>query len=179
MGTILRFLGDNGFRWAYRVLDAQWFGVAQRRRRVFIVGSRGTASPTEILFEPSCVSGDSPPRREAGEETAIPTVVSPLDTGEWRGPNRNQIGTIIAPTLIKGYGGHGFTGTTQDAISGAVVAATGEVRRLMPVECERLQGFPDGWSSDIVSDSQAYRQMGNAVCVNVAEWVGRRIVATS
>jgi len=51
------------------------------------------------------------------------------------------------------------------------------VRRLMPVECERLQGFPDGWSSDIVSDSQAYRQMGNAVTVPVAEWIGKRIMA--
>lgn len=55
------------------------------------------------------------------------------------------------------------------------------VRRLTPVECERLQGFPDGWT-DIgtpekpTADSHRYKQLGNAVTVNVAEWIGRRIV---
>lgn len=49
------------------------------------------------------------------------------------------------------------------------------VRRLMPVECERLQGFPDGWTEGF-SDSTRYRMLGNAVCVNVSEWIGRRIL---
>lgn len=49
------------------------------------------------------------------------------------------------------------------------------VRRLTPTECERLQGFPDGWT-DGQTDSARYRQLGNAVCVPVAEWIGRRIV---
>lgn len=48
------------------------------------------------------------------------------------------------------------------------------VRRLMPVECERLQGFPDGWTEGL-SDSARYRALGNAVAVPVAEWLGRRI----
>ena len=50
------------------------------------------------------------------------------------------------------------------------------VRRLTPTECERLQGFPDGWTTG-QSDSARYRQLGNAVCVPVAEWIGRQIVA--
>jgi len=49
------------------------------------------------------------------------------------------------------------------------------VRRLTPTECERIQGFPDGWTSG-QSDSVRYRQLGNAVAVPVAEWIGRRIV---
>lgn len=49
------------------------------------------------------------------------------------------------------------------------------VRRLTPLECERLQGFPDGYT-DGQSDSVRYAQLGNAVCVNVAEWIGRKIV---
>lgn len=49
------------------------------------------------------------------------------------------------------------------------------VRRLMPIECERLQGFPDNWT--IGSDSARYRMLGNAVCVNVAEWIARRLIA--
>ena len=48
------------------------------------------------------------------------------------------------------------------------------VRRLTPTECERLQGFPDGWT-DGQADSHRYKQMGNAVTVNVAEWIGKRI----
>lgn len=58
----------------------------------------------------------------------------------------------------------------------AVVKATSTVRRLTPVECERLQGFPDGWT-DGQADSHRYKQMGNAVTVNVAEVVGRFIMA--
>ena len=50
------------------------------------------------------------------------------------------------------------------------------VRRLTPLECERLQGFPDGWTA-ISSDTQRYRQMGNAVAVPVVEWIMRRLVA--
>lgn len=49
------------------------------------------------------------------------------------------------------------------------------VRRLTPTECERLQGFPDGWTDD-QSDTQRYKQLGNAVTVNVAEWIGKRIM---
>ncbi|MFH1131235.1 MAG: DNA cytosine methyltransferase, partial [Pseudomonadota bacterium] len=48
-------------------------------------------------------------------------------------------------------------------------------RRLTPVECERLQGFPDGWT-DGQSDSARYRQLGNAVTVPVVEWIAKRIV---
>ena len=51
---------------------------------------------------------------------------------------------------------------------------TTQVRRLTPTECERLQGFPDGWTQS-QSDTQRYRQMGNAVAVPVAEWIMRRL----
>jgi len=49
------------------------------------------------------------------------------------------------------------------------------VRRLTPTECERLQGFPDGWT-DEQADSHRYKQMGNAVAVPVAQWIINRIV---
>ena len=49
------------------------------------------------------------------------------------------------------------------------------VRRLTPLECERLQGFPDGWTEG-QSDAKRYHQLGNAVCVNVMEWLGQRLV---
>jgi DNA (cytosine-5)-methyltransferase 1 len=58
------------------------------------------------------------------------------------------------------------------------------VRRLMPIECERLQGFPDGWTQfgehgEEIADGPRYRMLGNAIAVPVAEWIGKRIVAAN
>ena len=55
--------------------------------------------------------------------------------------------------------------------------ATSNVRRLTPIECERLQGFPDDWTAG-QSDSQRYKQMGNAVAVPVVEWIIQGICDT-
>ena len=83
-------------------------------------------------------------------------------------------GTIIgrsdtAGPQGKGYGEDGDPMYTLDSVSGHGVA-TSTVRRLTPVECERLQGFPDDWTAG-QSDSSRYKQMGNAVAVPVVEWV--------
>ena len=74
-----------------------------------------------------------------------------------------------------GQGGKGFHGKEDQAFSvGGYVQRVG-VRRLTPTECERLQGFPDGWTAG-QSDSARYRQLGNAVAVPVVEWIGKRII---
>jgi site-specific DNA-cytosine methylase len=57
------------------------------------------------------------------------------------------------------------------------VVADSQVRRLTPLECERLQGFPDGWTEG-QSDTHRYKQMGNAVAVPVVEWLIKGIVDT-
>ena len=61
------------------------------------------------------------------------------------------------------------------------IAETPVVRRLTPMECERLQGFPDGWTQigtdKPTADTHRYKQLGNAVTVNVAEWIARRALA--
>ena len=58
-----------------------------------------------------------------------------------------------------------------------VMITTSNVRRLTPLECERLQGFPDDWTAG-QSDSQRYKQMGNAVAVPVVEWIIQGICDT-
>lgn len=78
------------------------------------------------------------------------------------------------------------SGKTNKGDSSPLLAGTFGVRRLTPTECERLQGFPDGhtaWGIDNgkrveMSDSQRYRQLGNAVSVPVAEWIGKQIMET-
>jgi DNA (cytosine-5)-methyltransferase 1 len=70
-GTVLGILEQLGYGWAYGTLDAQYFGVPQRRRRVFVVGCLGSrASAAAVLLEPSCLSWNPPPRRETGEGIA-------------------------------------------------------------------------------------------------------------
>ena len=70
-GTFLRALGELGYGWAYRVLDAQWFGVAQRRRRVFVVAHLGDAQrAAKVLFERESVQRNPAPSREARQGAA-------------------------------------------------------------------------------------------------------------
>jgi DNA (cytosine-5)-methyltransferase 1 len=70
----------------------------------------------------------------------------------------------------KGYGSETDPMFTLDRVSGHGVATEATVRRLTPMECERLQGFPDGWT-DGQADSNRYKQMGNAVAVPVVQWI--------
>ena len=70
-GTFLGALAKLGYGWAYRVLDAQWFGLAQRRRRVFVVGCFGdTRRAAKVLFEPESVRRNTPPDRIAQQSLA-------------------------------------------------------------------------------------------------------------
>lgn len=83
-GSFLTALGELGYGWAYRVLDAQYFGVAQRRKRVFVVGCIGNwESAAKVLFEPQSLSGNTKQSRKERKETSsgfIPSVANCLQT---------------------------------------------------------------------------------------------------
>jgi DNA (cytosine-5)-methyltransferase 1 len=75
--SLLRGMGECGYGFAYRILDAQYFGVAQRRRRVFVVGCLGDwRSAAAVLFERHSLSGHPAPSREKGKEVASYTPSS-------------------------------------------------------------------------------------------------------
>ena len=88
-------------------------------------------------------------------------------------------GSVEGRADTAGPGGKGwkedesFTLNTADRHS--IAGAQYGVRRLTPVECERLQSFPDGWTEPAVSDSARYKAMGNAVTVNVVRWILGRL----
>ena len=83
--------------------------------------------------------------------------------------------SVVAPTLSASNNPSRSPQSSEvTAQIDAMVKATSVVRRLTPVECERLQGFPDGWT-DGQADSHRYKQMGNAVTVNVIAWIGSRV----
>lgn len=249
--TIIEGLVELGYGVCWRVLDAQYFGLAQRRRRVFIVGCLGDGSAASVLLEPESVSGNSAPRRTAGQRPAPTLEARTRGGGGGWGTDFNAGGglAVAAPVLASaghhghssdrgdGYGlvAHAVTsramkGPDSDGTAGLVVAfdttqitsgenrcnpepgdpchplsanahapaiagtirpnirnnsngatevteivARGAVRRLTPRECERLQGFPDDWTGG-QSDSTRYKQLGNAVAVPCATWLGRRIL---
>jgi len=213
--TIVGSLTECGYGVAWAVLDAQYFGVAQRRRRVFIVGHSGGQPRPEVLALSEGLFGHPEPRRETGERTA-PTLAA-----RTRGGTDDLLNGALAPVAIqdttrmsKDQNGAGVSdedvsytldgqsrpgvafmenqrGETWEApIAQAVNSGGGkpgqgyaaarigaQVRRLTPLEGERLQGFPDGWTDTPGnSDTQRYRQLGNAVAVPVVEWLLRRLV---
>ena len=278
-GAFLGALGELRYGWSYRVLDAQYFGLAQRRKRVFVVGYLGDwRRAAAVLFEPESLSGDSPPSREAGEEVA--GVLTSRASGGGGGPGAGTdeaaagylqpvarsvavrgrdgipqielgddkenailtpgggrggvgVGAVLAPLIAHTLRGDGLdasedgtgrgvplvvnareTPITADNLSlplgaqdigRAVIndvhptlsASTGgpasqdwqahaavineqAVRRLMPVECEFLQGFPRGYTAITyrgkpAADGNRYKALGNSMAVPVVRWIGERI----
>ena len=109
-GSILGGLVELGYGFAYRVLDAQFFGVPQRRRRVFVVGYLGDwRRAAAVLFERDCLSGHPAPRREAGQRAA-PTISARTEGGGRLGTDFDLDGGLIrwpaevAPTLNAAFG---------------------------------------------------------------------------
>lgn len=208
--AVTRGLAELGYGWAMRVADAQWFGVPQRRRRVFIVGCLGNfRRAAEVLFERDSLPWNSPPSREAGARVAH-CVAAGAGGGKF-GTGRDGQDDFVTHTLrAEGHdasedetysavafqtriarNGRGQPKEITDALTSAdggthvdskphVTTSMG-IRRLTPREAERLQGFSDDWTrfdadGKELSDSARYRMLGNAVCRNVAEWLGRRII---
>lgn len=293
-GQFLTLLAELGYYAAYRVLDAQHFGVPQRRRRVFLVAYLGDWRPAAaVLFEPESLRRDSAPSRAAGQKlagtltattsgsgpasrlelaatgylqafggnnTAGPIEVATCLTAHGGGSGRMDFesetfiaGTLCAgkksagsvtqqdahagllvfdtkqitskenrsrveegrpaPTLTKGMdapaiayqterlhygpaqqdrihfpGGHMGTlaaGTHNNGGSYTKIFAASAVRRLTPVECERLMGYPANWTrwgtyrngaTKRIADGPRYQMCGNGWATPVANWVAERLM---
>ena len=183
-GAFLGALAHIGYGFAYRVLDAQYFGVAQRRRRVFVIGYRGDwRRAAAVLFEPESLCRNTPPSREAPKDIA-PTVVA--------GPPFSRTGNervecdALVTARMRGFGDYECDGTAsalkaRDYKDATDLIAGHGVRRLTPTECERLQGFPDGFTNvpyrgkADAPDTQRYKAIGNSMAVPVMRWIGERI----
>ncbi|MCH8505985.1 MAG: DNA (cytosine-5-)-methyltransferase, partial [Ectothiorhodospiraceae bacterium] len=102
-GAFLGGVGKLGYGFAYRVLDAQYFGLAQRRKRVFVIGCLGDwRAAAAVLFEPESLRGDSAPSRETGK--AAPIIPSRSTAGGGLGTDFDCDGGLIARCVTAGEG---------------------------------------------------------------------------
>lgn len=188
--VILQTLEELGYDIQWMVLNSRFFGVAQNRERVFIIGSLRGQSRPEVLF-----------KRSAGCEVVSEKGLVVLNEAS-HSNNRVYSSCGLSPTLNTMQGGlrqpkiityslyprssktnKGGTGLLSknddssyclDTGNNQAILQTNIIRKLTPLECERLQGFPDDWTMG-VSDSQRYRQLGNAVTVNVVQAIIKKL----
>lgn len=182
----------DGWSIAWRILDAQFWGVPQRRRRIALVADFGGETAPEILFERKNVSGNIKEGRTSWE-------------GVTEAPQKSVGGTGVTPAYcLQGNGidrsdnagccGKGWTedvSYTLNATDRPAVCYKNDdgqmiVRRLTPLEHERLQGFPDGWT-DIgeyidnhkrrksTTDNARYKALGNSIAIPPWLWVLKRL----
>jgi DNA (cytosine-5)-methyltransferase 1 len=257
-GSFLGALVELGYGFAYRVLDAQYFGVPQRRRRVFVVGCLGDwRAAAEVLslreglrgyletgnkkrkgpaadagagveaggliggidYEhnahgPNDVTGPLLKGSPTGVGHPLPAIAfrkskracSTTDNETWvpadasNTLNNFDLGdtrtthAVVQPSVYENHAQDSrVTGPLEVAPTVAAKFGTGggnvplvgsmAVRRLTPVECERLQGFPDNWSriswkgkaEEECPDGPRYKACGNSMAVPVMRWIGERI----
>jgi DNA (cytosine-5)-methyltransferase 1 len=246
---VLDAMAERGYRWSYRVLDSQHFGVPQRRRRVFVLAIADDDPRAERIGEVLALAegsgGDSPTsdpawphvaaragggtpggggdgadaviereresrsrrhlqvgegqRRTCGRRVPEPRVVGALtatygeQSGQDLGPSGAGLvmpdnGTTVGFSHTQGLDPQAreeMTPTLRSNGGGAADGSASSVRRLTPLECERLQAWPEvngrGWTDipwrgkDHAPDSLRYRAAGNGVTATVAEWIASRL----
>jgi DNA (cytosine-5)-methyltransferase 1 len=160
---ITKRLEGLGYNWAYRVINSQAFGLPQRRRRVFLVASRGRTAPERVLF-----ADDADEPRE--------TQAKRLARGFYWTEGNTGVGWAVdaIPTL---KGGSALSIPSPPAIW---TPSNGNIRTPDIRDAERLQGFQANWTLPTQRKSKQngrrrWRQIGNAVSVPVAAWVAERI----
>lgn len=147
---------------AWRVLDAKYFGLAQQRRRLYLLAGGKDFSPERVLFEQS-------------ESLAIPYPSSDLVFA--KGGHRFEVFREYTDCVYSAYGTK-WNGNAAAYNGSLYVVQDGRIRRLSPLECERLMGFPDGYT-DLpgCKRTNRYQALGNSWAVPVVKWIGERLVS--
>jgi len=180
--TILSTLDDIGYDVQWQVLNSKNHGVPQNRERVFIIGhSRGTSRPEVFPLgqddgETSNLQGQQTNTLTARYEGAQATGSYVIECEQ----HAQEINQLNQPTHSNDrvYGTDGVSPTLNTMQGGnrqPFIPEDSKIRRLTPIECERLQGFHDNWTEGL-SDTQRYKTLGNAVTVNVIKDIMKKLL---
>jgi DNA (cytosine-5)-methyltransferase 1 len=197
------------FSLAWRALDSKYWGVPQRRKRIYLVADFTGKCAGKILFKP-----ESDTRNNKKGENARGRITGNIESGDKEfvidigySSDRIQINPQLSVTLKANGGGNGSkTGLYYLPVNnldtvGCLCARDSkgvgnqyvkenkcicndkyEIRRLTPLECERLQGYPDYWTEyghddKLISDNQRYKALGNSVAIPCVEFVLKQITS--
>ena len=186
-GSILIAFSEVGYDCEWQVLNANEFGIPQSRERIFIVGhlrgkSRPKVFPIRTNYTP--IIGTTKTRRKWNfNNTSKGRKQSQIQLcahssfkikGEVRATNRIKIGEANTLTTGQGCGGRSNMTFIKDGM---------KIRRLTPLECERLMSWPDNWTAygvaGKISDAQRYKMCGNGVVSTVVEAVVSRLFSNT
>ena len=146
---------------AWRVLDAKFFGLPQQRRRLYVVAGGKDFHPESVLFELH--------RKEFIEYLSTNLTFK-------KDGHLFEVFREYSDCLYSAYGTK-WNGNAAAYNGSLFVAQDGRLRRLSPLECERLMGFPDNYTDlDGASRTNRYQAIGNSWAVPVVRWIGTRLV---
>jgi len=201
---IQAFTNIGGYRLEWQLLNTKWF-LPQNRERIYLVGYIGNGSGQQIFPITESCRKINDLQRQQGNTCTLTTrykdaqgngsyiIERELDAQEigdyrydegfrWRQDNDSPTLTLKAMEVyVKTNNKKGYDiAEPGDTINYYVINPKQSIRRLTPIECERLQGFPDNWTRygqelNEISDTQRYKMCGNAVTVDVVEAVAKKI----
>jgi len=206
------------FSMAWRCLAAQYFGVPQRRKRIYLVANFGNQRAGEILFKYESEKGNIEKGKNAGDsftgnanngvkqyvvnigystdriymnpQSSVTLRANGGGCGANTGLYFLPVNQCDVPFVCNGFGDyeHGNISKTilssDDITSGDLIVSGYSVRRLTPLECERLQGLPDNWTEyghdgKKISDNQRYKAIGNSVAIPCVEFILHQIAISN
>lgn len=164
--AVVKAFADIGsYRLEWQLLNTAWF-LPQNRERIYLIGHLGGESGRQVF--------------PIGEENGGNNEIGERELGK-------DVSYMIDANYYKGISPNGFQSARRqlvnyDAIPNGI-KKNQSIRRLTPIETERLQGFPDNWTKcgdfdgeiKEISDSQRYKMCGNAVTVKVVETIAKRL----
>ena len=149
---------------AWRVLDAKFFGLPQQRRRLYVLAGDTDFYPENILFE-----------KHSGQLAIYPQSSLVFE----KDGHKFEVFREYTDCLYSAYGTK-WNGNAAANNGSLFVVQDSRIRRLSPLECERLMGFPDNYTDlKIAKKTNRYQATGNSWAVPVVRWIGNRLVAHS